>query len=89
MSFCMQRCEPGKVHCIVAKSVRVSVVIAAMMLCACHATNTKPEAGRAPDAEQRARDRALCSQYGFTVGAEDFAHCVQALRDQRGKTPPY
>ena len=67
----------------------VLVAIAAIALCACQTTNTKTESVRDADAEQRARDRALCSQYGFTVGAEDFAHCVQALRDQRGKTPPY
>lgn len=75
------------VSCMEARSVLVA--IAAIALCACQTPNTKTESVRDADAEQRARDRALCSQYGFTVGAEDFAHCVQALRDQRGKTPPY
>ena len=65
------------------------MAIAAIALCACQMTNTKTESERDADAEQLARDRALCSQYGFTIGAEDFAHCVQALRDQRGKTSPH
>jgi hypothetical protein len=89
MSFCTRRSVTGTMHCIVAGSVRVFVLIGAVALCACQTTNTKTEAARDADAEQLARDRTLCSRYGFTVGAEDFAHCVQALRDQRGKTPPY
>lgn len=31
----------------------------------------------------RAHDRKVCTDYGFRIGAEDFAHCIEALRDQR------
>jgi hypothetical protein len=34
----------------------------------------------------RAHDRKVCTDYGFRIGAEDFAHCVQALRDQRARS---
>ncbi|MET0229554.1 MAG: hypothetical protein ABW186_01320 [Rhodanobacteraceae bacterium] len=34
----------------------------------------------------RAHDRKVCTSYGFRIGAEDFAHCVQALRDQRARS---
>ena len=34
----------------------------------------------------RAHDRKVCTDYGFRIGAEDFSHCVQALRDQRAKS---
>ena len=34
----------------------------------------------------RAHDRKVCTGYGFRIGAEDFSHCVQALRDQRARS---
>lgn len=34
----------------------------------------------------RAHDRKVCTGYGFRIGAEDFAHCVQALQDQRARS---
>jgi len=34
----------------------------------------------------RAHDRKVCTDYGFRIGAEDFAHCIQALQDQRTRS---
>jgi len=34
----------------------------------------------------RAHDRKVCTDYGFRIGAEDFAHCIQALQDQRARS---
>ena len=34
----------------------------------------------------RAHDRKVCTDYGFRIGAEDFAHCIQALHDQRARS---
>ncbi len=37
------------------------------------------------DAISRTRSQSL-HRYGFRIGAEDFSHCVQALRDQRARS---
>jgi hypothetical protein len=63
--------------------MRALVAIAALAFTACSANGTQRDASDS-DAV-RAHDRALCTQYGFRIGAEDFAHCMQALRDQRAR----
>ena len=68
----------------VATIARVIVAIAACALAAC-ATDSAQRNDADSDAI-RAHDRKVCTGYGFRIGAEDFAHCVQALQDQRARS---
>ena len=67
----------------VATIVRVLVAIAACCTFTACATDT---AQREDSDAIRAHDRKVCTDYGFRIGAEDFAHCIQALQDQRARS---
>ena len=66
-----------------APRVRALVTIAACcMITACATDSMQREDSDAI----RAHDRKVCTDYGFRIGAEDFAHCIQALQDQRTRS---
>ena len=68
----------------VATIARVIVAIAAWALAAC--ASDSAQRNDADSDAIRAHDRKVCTGYGFRIGAEDFAHCVQALQDQRARS---
>lgn len=56
-------------------------------LAACAPTGCATDAAPREDSDAiRAHDRKVCTDYGFRIGAEDFAHCIQALQDQRARS---
>jgi hypothetical protein len=67
----------------VATTARAFVAIAA-----CFAfTGCATDSAQRNDSDAiRAHDRKVCTDYGFRIGAEDFAHCIQALQDQRARS---
>jgi hypothetical protein len=66
-------------------AMRALVAVAACCALAACATDSSQRDETDSDAI-RAHDRKVCTDYGFRIGAEDFAHCVQALRDQRARS---
>jgi hypothetical protein len=79
------RSAPHRFSFGMATDLRLFVVaIAACAALTACATNSP---GDDTDSDAiRAHDRKVCTDYGFRIGAEDFAHCVQALRDQRARS---
>ena len=65
-------------------AIRAASLLIACALGACASESTRRDA--ADSDAIRAHDRKVCTDYGFRIGAEDFAHCVQALQDQRARS---
>jgi hypothetical protein len=80
MRFVRRRISSG-----VATRLRLAVAIAACASLAACATDSSQRDDTDSDAI-RAHDRKVCTDYGFRIGAEDFAHCIQALQDQRARS---
>jgi hypothetical protein len=67
----------------IASGLRSAGAIAMCFALAACATGASP---REDSDAIRAHDRKVCTDYGFRIGAEDFAHCIQALQDQRARS---
>jgi len=77
------RCERHRSGVRVATIVRALIAIG---LC-CALTACVTDSAQREDSDAiRAHDRKVCTGYGFRIGAEDFAHCIQALQDQRARS---
>jgi hypothetical protein len=74
------RFERHRSSLYLATILRALVAVAAC----CAFTACATDATQRDDSDAiRAHDRKVCTDYGFRIGAEDFAHCIQALQDQR------
>ena len=73
-------------HRSASRAATTARAFVAMAACCAFTACATDSAQRTDSDAIRAHDRKVCTDYGFRIGAEDFAHCIQALQDQRARS---